>query len=90
MKIYLIVYEGVGFISDLEDSLKEMKAEVTQPLDHAMIAKSEMSLEEIEQLISSTIPENTLFIVLNITNSEASGYLPFSAWKWFMELDKNN
>lgn len=90
MKIYLIVYEGVGFISDLEDSLREMKVEVTRPLDHAMIAKSEMSLEEIEQLISSTIPENTLFIVLNITNSEASGYLPFSAWKWFMELDKNN
>lgn len=90
MKTYLIVYEGVGFISDLEDSLKEMKAEVTQPLDYTMIAKSEMSLEEMQQLISSTIPENTMFVVLNITNSEADGYLPFSAWKWFMELDKND
>ena len=90
MKTYLIVYEGVGFISDLEDSLKEMKAEVTQPLDQSLIAKSEVSLEEMEQLVSSIIPENTLFVVINITNSEASGYLPFSAWKWFMELDKNN
>lgn len=90
MKTYLIVYEGVGHVSDLENSLREMKVEVTRPLDHAMIAKSEMSLEEIEQLISSTIPENTLFVVINITNSEASGYLPFSAWEWFMELDKNN
>lgn len=90
MKIYLIVYEGVGHVSDLENSLREMKVEVTRPLDHAMIAKSEMSLGEMEQLASSIIPENTLFVVINITNSEASGYLPFSAWKWFMKLDKNN
>lgn len=89
METYLIVYEGVGYVSDLEDSLKEMKVNVIRPLDHTMIAKSEMSLEEMEQLISSTIPENTMFVVFNITNSEADGYLPYSTWEWFMKIDDN-